>query len=104
MFSERLYKLRTQKGITQTELSKELNIKQNSYSNWEKRNRQPDYEMLIKIANYFNVSVDYLICNDKKEESKIVKISNELNESEKEKLIQVCKIFFPEAYERTKEK
>lgn len=43
------------------QVSKELNIPYTTYVNYEKGKREPNSEMLIKIANYFNVTVDYLI-------------------------------------------
>lgn len=39
----------------------DLNINQNSISRYENEERQADYNMLIKIADYFDVSVDYLL-------------------------------------------
>lgn len=61
MFSKRLYELRINKGLTQPELAKDLNVAKQTISNWENDNRSPDNEMLIKIANYFDVSLDYLL-------------------------------------------
>lgn len=63
MFKERLKQLRLEKGFYQPELAKELNIAKQTVSNWENGNRVPDAETLIKIANYFNCSVDYLLGN-----------------------------------------
>lgn len=62
MFAERLKKLRTEKGLNQTELAKILNVAKQTISNWELGNRTPDDKMLIKIADLFNVSTDYLLC------------------------------------------
>ena len=61
MFAERLNELRKNKGLNQPELAKELNVAKQTVSNWENNNRTPDNEMLIKIANYFDVSLDYLL-------------------------------------------
>lgn len=60
-FQERLKELRTEKGLSQTALAKELNVSQRSISSWETGFRQPDYETLIMIAKYFDVSTDYLL-------------------------------------------
>lgn len=62
MFAERLKKLRTEKGLNQTELAKILNVAKQTISNWELGNRTPDDKMLIKIADLFDVSTDYLLC------------------------------------------
>lgn len=61
MFSERIIRLRKETNMTQSELAKKLGIPRTTYSNYENGNRQPDYETLQKIANYFGVSSDYLI-------------------------------------------
>ena len=57
----RLKFLREQKNITQQRLAIELGINQNSLSRYETGQRQADYAMLIKIADYFDVSVDFLL-------------------------------------------
>ena len=57
----RLKELRTKKGISQLRLATELNTTQNTISRYETGEREPGIDELIKIADYFNVSVDYLI-------------------------------------------
>ena len=57
----RLKELRLSKGISQVRLSIELGLNQNSVSRYENGERQADYNTLIKIADYFNVSIDYLL-------------------------------------------
>ena len=57
----RLKEIRTNKGLTQTEVANNLKISQQAYANYETGKRQPDQEMLAKIADYFDVSVDYLL-------------------------------------------
>lgn len=61
IFSERLKELRMEKGLTQNEFAEQFKIAQGTVGNWETGNRQPDFVMLDKIANYFNVSADYLL-------------------------------------------
>ena len=63
-FGKTLKTLRNNRNISATKLSEDLNIHRGSLSNWETGRRTPDSEMLLKIANYFNVSVDYLLGND----------------------------------------
>lgn len=63
-FMENLRKLRISKNIQQKELAALLNIKISTYCQYETGKRQPDYETLKRIANYFNVSIDYLLEND----------------------------------------
>lgn len=57
----RLKELRKEKGISQLKLAIDLSVNQNTISRYETGERQADYNMLIKIADYFNVSVDYLL-------------------------------------------
>ena len=57
----RLKKLRTEKKISQLKLAIDLNMNQNTISRYENMEREADYETLIKFANYFNVSLDYLL-------------------------------------------
>ncbi len=57
----RLKFLREQKNISQVKLAMDLNMNQNSISRYETGQREADYATLIKIANYFNVSIDYLL-------------------------------------------
>lgn len=61
MFSQRLRELRIEHGLTQAELAKELNIGTSTVGMYESDIRKPSYEVLLKIANYFNVSTDYLV-------------------------------------------
>lgn len=57
----RLKELRKHKRITQTKLAMDLNLNQNSISRYESGEREADYATLIAIADYFNVSIDYLL-------------------------------------------
>ena len=57
----RLKELRKKKGISQLRLATDLNTTQNTISRYETGEREPGIAELIKIAEYFNVSVDYLI-------------------------------------------
>lgn len=57
----RLKYLRKQRNISQLKLAMDLNISQNSISRYETGEREADYKTLIMIADYFNVSIDYLL-------------------------------------------
>lgn len=57
----RLKKLRKEKNISQLKLAIDLNMNQNSISRYENCEREADYETLIKFADYFDVSLDYLL-------------------------------------------
>lgn len=57
----RLKEIRKSKGITQLKMAMDLNTNQNTISRYETGEREPSLLELIKIADYFNVSVDYLL-------------------------------------------
>lgn len=57
----RLKELRNLRRISQLKLAMDLNMNQNTISRYENLEREADYETLIKIANYFDVSIDYLL-------------------------------------------
>ena len=57
----RLKQLRREKGISQLKLAMDLAMNQNSISRYENREREAGYETLIAIADYFQVSLDYLL-------------------------------------------
>jgi transcriptional regulator with XRE-family HTH domain len=61
MLGERIKNLRMNKNLSQVDLAKCLGVTKQSVSNWENENIMPSIEMLIKIANYFSVSTDYLL-------------------------------------------
>ena len=64
MFATRLKKLRVSKDITQAEFAQIIGVAQQTVGSWEKGNSTPNYEMLNKIADYFDVSADYLLGRD----------------------------------------
>ena len=57
----RIKELRQSRKITQLKMAMDLNMSQNTISRYENGEREPGIIELIKIADYFNVSVDYLI-------------------------------------------
>ena len=58
---QRLRELREQKGISQLKLAMDLSLNQNSISRYETGEREADYKTLVALADYFRVSVDYLL-------------------------------------------
>ena len=58
---ERLRALRLHKKISQEEVARYIGITRSAYSHYEINNRQPVYDTLIKLAAYFDVSLDYII-------------------------------------------
>lgn len=61
-FFMRLKELRKQRNISQLKLAMDLGLNQNSISRYENGEREADYATLIAFADYFNVSIDYLLC------------------------------------------
>lgn len=60
-FISKLKELREEKGIQQKELAEILNVSKSTVSGWEVGRNEPNQEMLIKIATYFDVTTDFLL-------------------------------------------
>lgn len=71
-FSIRLSELRQAGGLTQVELAKRLDISRSTLGMYELGRREPDIETLEKIADFFNVDMDFLLGNSDKT-TKIIK-------------------------------
>ena len=61
IFRERLIEQRKLNHVTQRQMAEYLNMAQPSYIRYENGSAQPSLENLVKIADYFDVSVDYLL-------------------------------------------
>ncbi|MBN6187748.1 helix-turn-helix transcriptional regulator [Aneurinibacillus sp. BA2021] len=61
MFGIRLKELRQQRQLTQEETARRLNISRGTYAHYEIGKRQPDFATLQKLADFFDVSIDYLL-------------------------------------------
>ena len=57
----RLKELRTEKGATQKEVAEFIGCSPLVYSRYEREEREPDIDTLCRLANYFEVSLDYLV-------------------------------------------
>ena len=64
ILNERLKECRKRKNVTQSEIARSLDIELRSYVRYEKGDRKPDIEMLYKLADFFDVSTDYLLGRD----------------------------------------
>ena len=60
-FSDRIKELRIEKGYTRKQLAELLFVSERLISYWENNQRECDFDMLIKISNIFNVSIDFLL-------------------------------------------
>lgn len=68
-FANTLKNLREANDVTQEQLADYLKVSRPTIAGYETKSRQPDYERLEKIAEYFNVSIDYLVRGFKEEQS-----------------------------------
>ena len=59
--NENIKKLRVERGLNQVEFAKKINVTKQCVSNWENDNVVPSVEMLVRLADFFSVSTDYLL-------------------------------------------
>ncbi len=62
MLGDRIKMLREERQIKQEDLAKAMSVSPSTIGMYEINKREPNYELILKIANYFNVSTDYLLC------------------------------------------
>ncbi len=60
IFAQRLRELRKEKQLRQEDIALDLNVSRQTISKYERGQREPDYRMLKRIADYYKVSLDYL--------------------------------------------
>lgn len=97
IFGQRIKKLRSGKGLSMQQLAIELGVTKSSINMWENGTSIPKDSMLITISKFFNVSIDYLLGNEKMEEkvpeSKTLHyIQRNLEKLDEQKLKQAEKI------------
>ena len=63
-FAEKLFVLRKERGLTQTEVAKELGIVVRAYQRYEYGDRTPPMETLIALADLYDISLDELVCRE----------------------------------------
>lgn len=61
MFSQRLKELRKANGLTQIQFAEQFNIAKGTVGMWETGKREPDFDTISRIADYFQTTVDYLL-------------------------------------------
>ena len=79
IFAQKLKKARNQSGFTQVEVAKLLNIDKSTLAKYETGDREPDLDKLVDIAEFFNVTTDWLLGIGKKLDSETY--ADLLNES-----------------------
>lgn len=97
LFGKRLRFLRKRSNLTQDQLAKILNVSTSSIGMYERGEREPSFKVLIDIAKYFSVSIDYLLGNNQDENSTIQNPLQSL--SDKEEYILHLQQDYPELFE-----
>jgi transcriptional regulator with XRE-family HTH domain len=88
----KLKELRTNKNLSQNDLGKIIGVSGQTILNWENGINEPSIVNLIKLADYFDISIDYLV--DRKETQLTYKdIRSELDQYSKEQLIKIITDF-----------
>lgn len=97
-FGDNLRALIEERGITQKELARKLNIAPSTLGSYVQNVREPDFETLKTIAGYFDVSTDYLLdfysgkVSDH-QENELLRIFRSLSADQKEICIEQCRVF-----------
>lgn len=99
MNGKKLQSLRKNMNITQNEFCEIFKISQPTLSLWENSKRNPEANTLKDIANYFQVSIDYLMDNEENiKENELSKLERKLTKEEKEDLITILKTMFKDKF------
>lgn len=63
LFAERLKELRKERNLTQVKFAEQFNVSSGAVGMWETGKREPDFETVSRLAQFFHVSIDYLVGN-----------------------------------------
>jgi transcriptional regulator with XRE-family HTH domain len=100
LFGSKLKELREKHNITQEEFGKILKVTKGTISNWEMNRTQPPFDTLKQIADYFGVSIDYLLDVDYNKLDKLktslkengMMQGDDLSQEELEKILRMMKL------------
>lgn len=84
---EQLQSLRKKKGLTQEDISGIIGVKLSTYQKYERDAISPPYETLLKLADFYNVSTDYLLGRNAEEQTALDELAGQFNMSLLEKKI-----------------
>ena len=87
MNTENLRTARKKIGMTQQEVANAIGVVQSAYKNYEQGNREPKGDTIVKLADLFHVTTDYLLGRDTGEPDTLDKLAAEFNMSALEKKI-----------------
>ena len=77
MLNENIKRLRMARGLNQVEFARVMGVSKQCVSNWENDNVMPSIEMLIKIADFFNVTTDYILGRNERTYIDVTGLSDE---------------------------
>ncbi len=80
-FGAQIKKIRTNGKLTQEQLAQKLNVSRQTISSWENNRNLPDLQMVVQIAQTFNLSLDQLILGDDTMTNKLVKDGSEVRKA-----------------------
>lgn len=107
-FGDNLRTLIEERNLTQKELAKQLNLAPSTMGSYVQNTREPDFNTLKMIADYFGVSTDYLLDFNSNQtispqENDLLRIFRSLSSAQKDICLEQCKVFVKINY-RDKEK
>ncbi len=82
----RIKELRTERGLRQKDVAEKLGISAQSLGYYENWVNKPDPDMLVKLADFFEVSVDYLLCREDEDGAIVLRAARELKADEQQLL------------------
>lgn len=101
----RLKVLREQRQLSKAEVARRLDVGNTTYSNWEYGLREPNADTIVKLANFYNVSTDYLLGHDHNDQSKELTVETAImsikqyngqpvSDQDQKTLISIAKAYF----------
>lgn len=106
-FGNNLRKLIEEREMTQKELAKQLNIAPSTLGSYVQSAREPDFATLILLADFFDVSTDYLLDHYEKKissqkENELLRVFRSLTEEQQHICIEQCKVLMQSNYNKKK--
>lgn len=108
MIGDKIKELRNRKGLYQQELADKMNVSKSTIAMWETNKREPNSEMLIALANFFECSTDYLMGRDVKFNSEetttdelviLNRNAKKLSPEKQKKLLDMARLMFKEEFD-----
>ncbi|WP_059105918.1 helix-turn-helix domain-containing protein [Shouchella shacheensis] len=88
-FGDRIAQLRNKQNLTQAGLADKIGISRASLSHYEKSRREPDYATLKKLADFFDVSTDYILGRDQQDDKDTIAAHHDSDNWTKEELDEI---------------